>query len=85
VLRRSITFDAPESGPMVFRALAGPVEVPDSGGFIFGKLRLTVAPLTPLKPRMFELRSVESGSELLLHLPLPAGPSTLELTYDLAD
>ncbi len=85
VLRRSITFDSPEAGSMVFRALAGLVEVPDSGGFVFGKLRLTVAPLTPLKPRMFELRSVESGSELLLHLPLPAGPSTLELTYDLAD
>lgn len=85
VLRRSITFDAPEAGPMVFRALAGLVEVPDSGGFVFGKLRLTLAPLSPLKPKMFELRSVESGSELLLHLPLPAGPSTLELTYDLAD
>lgn len=85
VLRRSITFDSPEAGPMVFRALAGLVEVPDSGGFVFGKLRLTVAPLTPLKPKRFELRSVETGSELLLHLPLPAGPSTLELTYDLAD
>jgi len=85
VLRRSITFDSPEAGSMVFRALAGLVEVPDSGGFVFGKLRLTVAPQTPLKPKMFELRSVESGSELLLHLPLPAGPSTLELTYDLAD
>ena len=70
---------------MVFRALAGVVEAPDSGGFVLGKLRLTVAPLTPLKPKMFELRAVESGSELLLNLPLPAGPSTLELTYDLAD
>lgn len=85
VLHRSITFDAPEATSMTFRALNGLVELPDSGGFRFGKLKLHVAPTSPLSPRMFELRTVDLGSELLLHLPLPAGTSTLELTYDLAD
>lgn len=78
-LRRVIQLQAPEEQQLWFRALTGDIQKESETVFHTNRLRLTIPNVEALlKP----LAETPGQSELLLHLQLPQGKSTLEFLYE---
>lgn len=78
-LRRVIQLQAPEEQQLWFRALTGDIQKESETVFHTNRLRLTIPNVEAiLKP----LTETPGQSELLLHLQLPQGKSTLEFLYE---
>ncbi|MCY2963885.1 MAG: hypothetical protein NT069_09605 [Planctomycetota bacterium] len=79
VLRRVLQLESPELQTVWFRALTGEIRQESDGGFVSGRLRLTIPPVeTKLRP----LPEEPKQSELLLRLRIPQGQTKLELRYE---
>ena len=79
VLKRVLQFSSPVQQTVWFRALTGDISTESDHVFRSGRLRLTIpATQTKLRPLSDEPKS----SELLLHLQIPQGQSSLELLYE---
>ncbi|MBL8829183.1 MAG: hypothetical protein JNM18_19525 [Planctomycetaceae bacterium] len=78
-LKRVLTFNAPAAQSVWFRALTGNIHRESERVFRINRLRVTIPSVeTKLRPTT----SDSQPSELLLHLQLPAGPTTFELEYE---
>jgi hypothetical protein len=76
-LRRTFQFVSPKDHKIWFRALTGKIEAESERQFKTPELRLSIPPARTA------LRAVDSGSELLLELEIPAGKSIKEFVYEL--
>ncbi|MDP1799251.1 MAG: hypothetical protein Q8K78_17280, partial [Planctomycetaceae bacterium] len=79
LLKRILQFDALSPQIVWFRALSGDIQQESVRVFRSGRLRLTIP---PAETTLRSLSDEPKRSELLLRLPLPQGPSTLEFLYE---
>jgi hypothetical protein len=80
-LRRTIQLNSPEEQSLWFRAFTGKIEQDSESKHVFrtDRLRLTV----PDAEAMLRTNpETPDQSELLLHLQLPQGKTTLEFLYE---
>ncbi|MFN9416007.1 MAG: hypothetical protein ACK578_00705 [Pirellula sp.] len=78
-LKRSIQFSSPVQQDVWFRALVGDITKESEQRFRVGRLQINVPAIeTKLRP----VADDPNRSELLLHLDIPQGKSSLELLYE---
>lgn len=82
LLRRVLSFDAPESEPLHLRVLTGPIERVAEGRYRIPGLEVRVPEMWV---RLRTLAGSETEHELILTMPLPQGPSQLTIDYVLLD
>ena len=79
-LNRVLQFESPKEQTVWFRALTGDIRQESERAFRSGKLRLTIP---KVETNLRSLSTEPKRSELLLHLQIPQGKSTLEFQYEL--
>ncbi|MFN9642176.1 MAG: hypothetical protein ACK56W_19495, partial [Pirellula sp.] len=78
-MKRSIQFNSPVQQDVWFRAFVGEITKETEQRFRAGRLQITVPAIeTKLRP----VADDPNRSELLLHLDIPQGKSSLELLYE---